>query len=94
MRTFMCRTRMYLIHVSLDIVLAELELAEVRQRGDVPRLVEGSRGGVGEDEEEDEGCGDEHEDGCHILRTTRITHNFTSHVTLHSLHAHFWVLAQ
>ena len=54
--------------MALDaVLLAELEPAEVGQRGDVPRVVEGSRGGVGEEEGE-EGGGDEDEDGCHILR--------------------------
>ena len=54
-----------LVDVPLDIVLAELELAEVGQRGDVPRLVERGRGrgGIGEGE----GSGDHDEDGCHIL---------------------------
>ena len=75
-----------LIDVPLDIVLAELELAEVGQRGDVPRLVERGRGrgGIGEGE----GSGDHDEDGCHILGkiTRRHTHYFTPHRSHHSIH--------
>ena len=74
--------------MSLDIVLVVLELAEVRQQGDVSRLVEGSRCGVGEEDEEDEEGGHEDEDGCHILRITSHAHNFTSHHFIIALTSH------
>ena len=78
-----------LIDVPLDIVLAELELAEVGQRGDVPRLVERGRGrgGIGEGE----GSGDHDEDGCHILGKITRRHSQASHyLTPHTDHTITW----
>ena len=58
-------TGAHLVDVSLDLVHVELELAEVRQRGEVSRPAERRRGGVGE---EDGGGHGADEEGGGVLR--------------------------
>ena len=87
--------RTYLVDVSLDFVHVELELAEVRQRGEVSRLSERRRGGVGEEDGGGQGA-DEEGDGAlreYVTFAIFIIYSsnfaFSQSLHFHSLVSHF-----